>query len=32
MTEITFESLGLSKEILKSVEEKGYKTPSPIQA
>ena len=32
MTEITFESLGLSKEILKSIEEKGYKNPSPIQA
>lgn len=32
MTDITFESLGLSKEILKSIEEKGYKNPSPIQA
>lgn len=27
-----FESLGLSKDILKAIEEKGYITPSPIQA
>lgn len=32
MTELTFDSLGLSKEILKSIEEKWYKNPSPIQA
>ncbi len=28
---MTFESLGLKKELLKAVEEKGYTTPSPIQ-
>ncbi|MDD5769614.1 MAG: DEAD/DEAH box helicase [Candidatus Gracilibacteria bacterium] len=32
MTELTFESLGLSTEILKSISAKGYITPSPIQA
>jgi ATP-dependent RNA helicase RhlE len=29
---MNFDSLGLSQNILKSVEEQGYKTPSPIQA
>ncbi|PVX51946.1 ATP-dependent RNA helicase RhlE [Balneicella halophila] len=29
---MTFKQLGLSEAILKAVEEKGYKTPSPIQA
>lgn len=28
---MTFESLGLKKELLKAIEEKGYTTPSPIQ-
>ncbi len=28
---MTFESLGLRKELLKAIEEKGYTTPSPIQ-
>lgn len=32
MTDLTFESLGLSPEILKSITDKGYKNPSPIQA
>lgn len=32
MTDITFESLWLSKELLASIEAKGYKNPSPIQA
>lgn len=32
MIETTFESLWLSKEILQAIEEKGYKTPSSIQA
>lgn len=32
MTDLTFESLWLSPEILKSISEKGYKNPSPIQA
>ncbi|RDH80729.1 MAG: ATP-dependent RNA helicase [endosymbiont of Galathealinum brachiosum] len=30
-SEVKFQSLGLSPEILKAIEEKGYKTPSPIQ-
>jgi len=32
MTDLTFESLWLSPEILKSISEKWYKNPSPIQA
>ena len=28
---MTFKSLGLNKELLKAIEEKGYTTPSPIQ-
>lgn len=32
MTDITFESLWLSKRLLQAIEEKGYKNPSPIQA
>lgn len=32
MKEITFASLGLSAEILRALEKKGFKTPSPIQA
>lgn len=28
----TFADLGLSKEILRSIEDKGYQTPSPVQA
>jgi superfamily II DNA/RNA helicase len=31
-TQITFADLGLSEKILKKIEQKGYKTPSPIQA
>jgi superfamily II DNA/RNA helicase len=30
--EITFADLGLSPEILKAIEKKGYEKPSPIQA
>lgn len=32
MTNVTFKDLGLSEKILKSIEEKGYTTPSTIQA
>ena len=28
---MSFESLGLSKALLKAIQEKGYTTPSPIQ-
>ncbi len=29
---MTFQQLGLSKEVLRAVEEQGYKTPTPVQA
>ncbi len=32
MTDISFEDLGLSPEVLKAVKQAGYETPSPIQA
>jgi superfamily II DNA/RNA helicase len=32
MTNLTFESLGLSQELLQAILQKGYTIPSPIQA
>lgn len=32
MADITFRDLGLSEDTLKSIEQKGYTTPSTIQA